>query len=60
MTKHPWVVVKTESNGSQTLLCKRCQQSYTPALPIPLNLFLGLLKRFHLDHKNCEEREAAS
>ena len=51
MTKQIWLVML----DAQTMHCKRCNTTYTVALPISINMYAGLLKAFQKDHKFCME-----
>lgn len=45
-----WIVVR---EGLE-LHCKRCGESYRPALPIPTDLYVALSDAFVLSHSECE------
>ena len=53
------VVVYDGSDGQHQgmqMECTRCGESYTPALPVPVSVWLGMAKAFTKDHAGCRER----
>lgn len=53
----PWIVVSNTSEGGYELCCERCKQSYVPALPVTIPMFLAMAKEFSREHKKCQERQ---
>ena len=51
--------VKVES-GTMRMFCERCGQSYTPALPCPLGVFVDIIKSFGRTHRWCKEKKLTS
>ena len=47
-----WVVFQ----GSQ-MKCVRCEQSYTPTLPVSVSMFAAMTKEFVRAHRHCARRE---
>lgn len=47
-----WVVTLQQDLA---LHCKRCGETYAPALPIPANLYVAMSKEFIRDHSGCVE-----
>lgn len=52
MNKIPWIVAIAD--GRQTIKCKRCNASYTPNLPISIDMYISLSKAFIKTHKHCQ------
>ena len=47
------VVTRANGDGSCTLVCQHCHDSYKPAMPIPVYIFLAITKAFVSKHKGC-------
>lgn len=52
MSSTPWIVVR---EGLE-MVCKRCNTSYKPTLPIPMPLYIALSKEFLKNHRRCKAR----
>lgn len=55
MKDTPWIV--SLSDGKYTMLCKRCECRYTPALPVAIDMFLAMMESFAKSHSSCEEKQ---
>ena len=64
MTRTEWIVVYDGSSGGKrpmTHACLRCGTEYTPALPMPVDLFVAMGRAFIRQHRACPLRlEGAS
>lgn len=49
---YPWIVF---SGSFGKLLCQRCGETYEPALPASINIYLAICKAFTSDHRKCRE-----
>lgn len=45
-------MANTETGG-YALICLHCGDIYVPSLPISIDMFLDISKRFGKQHKNC-------
>ena len=51
-TNDPWMVLFPWDGGR--FVCVRCAQSYTPNYPIPITMWLALVRSFEATHERCE------
>ena len=57
MVKHDWIVLKYDVYPNQ-LICERCNQKMEmPQQPIPINVYMAMLKAFGKDHKKCKVKQ---
>lgn len=55
--EHVEHVVFHAKEGTLTLKCLRCGESYSPTMPIPVRLLSALTDAFHTDHERCQEED---
>lgn len=49
-----WIVLNFDLNAFE---CKRCGKTYPNPSNVSFNIYLGILKGFQQDHKNCKKKK---
>jgi len=49
--RYPWIVLR----GFGLLACERCGDTYAPAMPASIAVYLAICKAFTRDHRKCRE-----
>jgi len=52
------VIVKCVDKGEGQFVCLHCGATYTPRLPVALDMWLAMADEFTKKHQRCEKRSS--
>lgn len=51
---YEWIVTRQDLS----ICCKRCGASYSPKLPVPVNIYSAICAAFVIDHRDCVQQNS--